>query len=58
MLQNPLNSCRRQVGARTVHELDENVAMSRVRIPPGLWDELRVRGLIAQAAPTNARIVA
>lgn len=45
-------------GARTVHELDENVAMSRVRIPPGLWDELRVRGLIAQAAPTNARIVA
>ena len=45
-------------GARTVHELDENVAMSRVRIPPGLWDELRVRGLIALAAPTNARIVA
>ena len=42
-------------GARTVHELDENVAMSRVRIPPGLWDELKLRGLIAQGAPTGPR---
>jgi D-threo-aldose 1-dehydrogenase len=45
-------------GARTVHELDENVAMTRVRIPPGLWAELRVLGLIAPAAPTTARITA
>ena len=29
--------------------------MSRVRIPPGLWDELKLRGLIAQGAPTGPR---
>jgi D-threo-aldose 1-dehydrogenase len=43
------------IGARSVVELDENVAMSRVPIPPGLWDELRRQGLIADGAPTPGR---
>ncbi len=43
------------IGARSVAELDENLAMSRVPIPAGLWDELRRQGLIAEGAPTPGR---
>jgi D-threo-aldose 1-dehydrogenase len=42
-------------GARSVAELDENVAMSRVPITAGLWDDLRRQGLIADGAPTPGR---
>lgn len=42
-------------GARSVAELDENLAMSRVPIPAGLWDDLRRQGLIADGAPTPGR---
>ncbi len=42
------------VGARTVAELDENVAMMRHPIPPAFWTTLRARGLIDSAAPLPA----
>jgi D-threo-aldose 1-dehydrogenase len=42
-------------GARSVAELDETVAMSRVAVPAALWDELRDQGLLDPAAPTTAR---
>jgi len=42
-------------GARSVAELDETVAMSRVEIPPALWDDLRAQGLLDPAAPTGRR---
>lgn len=42
-------------GARSVAELDETIAMSRVAIPPALWDDLRAQGLLDPAAPTSAR---
>lgn len=42
-------------GARSVAELDENLAMSRFPIPAGLWNELRRQGLIAEGAPTPRR---
>lgn len=42
-------------GARSVAELDETVAMSRIALPPALWDDLRAQGLLDPAAPTSAR---
>ena len=33
-------------GARSVAELDENVAMFRFPIPPKLWDDLKAQGLL------------
>lgn len=39
-------------GARSVAELDENVAMTKVPVPAALWDDLRHQGLIAADAPT------
>jgi hypothetical protein len=42
-------------GARSVAELDETIAMSRVAIPPALWDDLSAQGLLDPAAPTSAR---
>lgn len=41
-------------GARSVAELDENVAMLKVPVPAALWDDLRHQGLIAADAPTPA----
>lgn len=41
-------------GARSVAELEENVAMAKVPVPAALWDDLRHRGLIAADAPTRA----
>ncbi|MCC6194853.1 MAG: aldo/keto reductase [Burkholderiales bacterium] len=38
-------------GARSVSELDDLVAMRRYPVPPGLWEELRDRALVAGAAP-------
>lgn len=42
-------------GARSVAELDETVALSRVPIPPALWDELRAQGLLDPAAPAPGK---
>ena len=42
-------------GARSVAELDETVALSRVEIPPALWDDLRAQGLLDPSAPTVPR---
>ena len=38
-------------GARSVAELEENVAMFRVAIPPALWDDLRAEGLLGADVP-------
>lgn len=45
-------------GARSVAELDENVAMTRIRIPADLWGDLRSQGLIPEEAPTSPRLPA
>lgn len=45
-------------GARSVGELDENMAMTKVVIPPGLWDDLKGQGLIADGAPVWPRVTA
>ena len=42
-------------GARSKAELDETVAMWRVRIPPALWDDLRAQELLDPKAPTMPR---
>ncbi len=39
------------VGARTVAELDDNLAQARHPIPRGFWEALRARGLVDEAAP-------
>jgi D-threo-aldose 1-dehydrogenase len=39
-------------GARSVAELEENLAMFRFEIPSALWDDLRSEGLIDPNAPT------
>jgi D-threo-aldose 1-dehydrogenase len=39
-------------GARSVAELDENIAMFQTPIPAALWDDLRAEGLLDAAAPT------
>jgi D-threo-aldose 1-dehydrogenase len=39
------------IGARSVAELDENVAMFRHAIPDDLWQELKAEGLLPEAAP-------
>ncbi len=38
-------------GARSIAELDENLALTRQPIPPGFWRDLRARALIDDAAP-------
>jgi D-threo-aldose 1-dehydrogenase len=38
-------------GARSVAELEENVAMFRTAIPPALWDDLRAEGLLGEDVP-------
>jgi D-threo-aldose 1-dehydrogenase len=40
------------LGARSVVELEENVALLRCELPPELWAELRREELIAAEAPT------
>ena len=42
------------VGARSVAEVEEDVAMFEEPVPGALWDELRAEGLIAAAAPSPA----
>ena len=39
-------------GARSVHEVEENVRLVETPIPDGLWAELKDRGLIDPASPT------
>ena len=39
-------------GARSVAELEENIAMFQTPIPATLWDDLRAEGLLDEAAPT------
>jgi D-threo-aldose 1-dehydrogenase len=39
-------------GARTIQELDENVAFMRHPIPADLWPELKSEGLLPAEAPT------
>jgi D-threo-aldose 1-dehydrogenase len=39
-------------GARSVSEIDQNVAMFRVEIPDAMWQELRSEGLLPVEAPT------
>lgn len=39
-------------GARSRAELEENVAMMRLAVPPGLWAALKQQGLIPGHAPT------
>jgi D-threo-aldose 1-dehydrogenase len=39
-------------GAGALAELEENVAMFRVAIPPALWDDLRAEGLLGDDVPT------
>jgi D-threo-aldose 1-dehydrogenase len=38
-------------GARSVAELEENLAMFRVPIPAALWDDLRAEGLLGEDVP-------
>ena len=40
------------LGARSVAELEENVALLRLELPGDLWDELRREGLLPEDAPT------
>lgn len=42
-------------GPRSVAELDDTLAMSRVPIPVALWEELRAEGLLPDGAPTPGR---
>jgi D-threo-aldose 1-dehydrogenase len=39
-------------GARSVAELEENIAMFQTPIPAALWDDLRAEGLLDEVAPT------
>lgn len=39
-------------GARSVAEFDDSAAMSRLPLPPALWDDLRSEGLLAEGVPT------
>jgi D-threo-aldose 1-dehydrogenase len=41
-------------GARTVAELEQNVAMIQHPIPADLWAELKAEGLLPAEAPTPA----
>lgn len=41
-------------GARTADEIQENVRLLQVAIPPELWTELRAERLLPQEAPTPA----
>jgi len=43
-------------GARTADELDANIAMMRLPIPPAFWNALRARSLVARAAPLPAGV--
>jgi predicted aldo/keto reductase-like oxidoreductase len=43
-------------GARSVAEVEENVALVKFAIPGELWAELKEDGLIAPAAPTPAGV--
>ncbi|MCZ8036363.1 MAG: aldo/keto reductase [Novosphingobium sp.] len=45
-------------GARSVAELDENVAMWRKPIPAALWADLKSQGLIVGGAPTSPQLTA
>jgi D-threo-aldose 1-dehydrogenase len=40
------------LGARTVTELEENLALLRQELPAGLWTDLRREGLLLAEAPT------
>src|SRR5262249_53769813 len=40
------------VGMRSTSELEANIALLDTRIPDGLWNELKERGLLAEPAPT------
>lgn len=42
-------------GPRSVGELDDTLAMTRVPIPAALWEELRAEGLLPDGAPTPGR---
>ena len=39
-------------GARSIAELEENVALVERPIPAGLWADLKAAGLVDPAAPT------
>lgn len=39
------------LGARTAHEIQENVAMARMDVPATLWADIRREGLVDPAAP-------
>jgi D-threo-aldose 1-dehydrogenase len=39
-------------GARSVAEVDDNLAMMQLEIPAALWDDLRSAGLLSDAMPT------
>jgi D-threo-aldose 1-dehydrogenase len=39
------------VGARSVAELEEDLALLRLELPTKLWDELSAEGLLAEEAP-------
>jgi D-threo-aldose 1-dehydrogenase len=41
-------------GVRSVREIEENVAMFRVVIPMGLWDDLKAEGLLPADVPIPA----
>ena len=43
------------IGARGADELRKNLALSKVRIPPRLWSDLKANGLLRPDAPTPAR---
>jgi D-threo-aldose 1-dehydrogenase len=40
------------VGACSPQEVDDNIAMLRLEIPPELWSRLKERGLVREDAPT------
>ena len=40
------------VGPRTIGELDMDLALFKVEIPPGLWTDLRRQGLLGDDVPT------
>ena len=39
-------------GAATVAEVEDNVQVMQVEIPPDLWDEIKARGLLPEEVPT------
>lgn len=39
-------------GAATVAEVEDNVQVMQVEIPPALWDEIKARGLLPEEVPT------